>query len=58
MGPALTPPYGLLPASTDETACEPEGYPSDCPPKGRQRCARRSEGRGVFDAPVEHLLYD
>jgi len=50
MGPALTPACGLLHASTDETACEPEGRPAPQPAKGPTTCARRSEGRGVLEA--------
>ncbi|MEM4651347.1 MAG: hypothetical protein QW086_05925 [Pyrobaculum sp.] len=50
MGPALSPPYGFLHASTDEAVCEPEGRPAPQPAKGPTTCARRSEGRGVLKA--------
>jgi len=36
MGPALSPPYGFLHASTDEAVCEPEGRPPHNPPEGRR----------------------
>jgi len=52
MGPALrTPACGFLRACPPtRRPASPRAGPSYGPPKGRRRCARRSEGRGVLEA--------
>jgi len=57
MGPALSPPCGLLHASTDEAVCEPEGRPT-----ARQRADdMRPPSRGprrAWGGSAEPRLYD
>jgi len=59
MGPALrTPALRISPCPPTRRPASLRAGPSYGPPKGRRRCARRSEGHGVPEAPAEPRLCD